>query len=144
MFFYVALRFTKITENGYAPTKGSIHAAGYDLHSAYNYVIPAKGKQCCSTDLKIAVPEGCYGRISPRSGLTHNNFIDVGAGVIDYDYRGNVGVILFNFSENEFIVNKGDRIAQLICEKICYPKIEVDMLDDSIRGEKGFGSSGLK
>lgn len=54
------------------------------------------------TDLQIEIPEGCYGRIAPRSGLAHKNFIDVGAGVIDSDYRGNVGVILFNFSEQDF------------------------------------------
>lgn len=119
-----ALKFVKLTENAYAPTKGSKQAAGYDLYSAYEYVIPSKGKTLCLTDLKIAVPEGSYGRIAPRSGLAHKNFIDVGAGVIDHDYRGNVGVILFNFGDVEFRVRKGDRIAQLICEKIYYPEIE--------------------
>lgn len=66
-----------------------------------------------------------------------------GAGVIDQDYRGNVGVILFNFSKEEFKVNKGDRIAQLILEKIYTPEIQVlDSLDVTDRGEGGFGSTG--
>ena len=88
---------------------------------------------------------GCYGRIAPRSGLAHKNFIDVGAGVIDSDYRGNVGVILFNFGEQDFEVKKGDRIAQLICEKIEYPDlIEEEELAESERGDGGFGSTGVK
>jgi len=92
----------------------------------------------------VQIPEGCYGRIAPRSGLASKNFIDVGAGVIDCDYRGNVGVLLFNFSEEQFIVNKGDRIAQLICEKIEYPELEqVDELDITERNTAGFGSTGI-
>lgn len=95
------------------------------------------------TDLQIAVPEGCYGRVAPRSGLAAKKFIDVGAGVIDYDYRGNVGVVLFNFGDEDFKVSKGDRIAQLICERICYPRLEeCKTLDVTERGVGGFGSTG--
>lgn len=95
------------------------------------------------TDIQIEVPTGCYGRVAPRSGLALKNSIDVGAGVIDEDYRGNVGVILFNFSDLDFDVKKGDRIAQLICERIAYPKlVEVDTLTETVRGEGGFGSTG--
>ena len=67
---------------------------------------------------------GCYGRVAPRSGLALKKFIDVGAGVIDTDYRGEVGVILFNFGSEDFVINMGDRIAQLIFEKIKTPKIK--------------------
>ena len=65
-------------------------------------IIPAKGKAIVPTDISIAVPEGCYGRVAPRSGLATKHFIDTGAGVIDADYRGPVGVVLFNFSETDF------------------------------------------
>jgi dUTP pyrophosphatase len=76
--------------------------------------------------------------------LTHKHFIDVGAGVIDYDYRGNVGVILFNHSEVDFDVKRGDRIAQLILEKISMaPAVEVDDLEATERGAGGFGSTGV-
>lgn len=76
------LKFTKVVPEAFAPTKGSIKAAGYDLRSAYDYVVPAKGKEMVDTGIKIELPEGCYGRIAPRSGLAAKNFIDVGGLVI--------------------------------------------------------------
>ena len=63
------------------------------------------------------MPPGCYGRVAPRSGLAVKKFIDLGAGVIDSDYRGELGVVLFNFSNEDFCINTGDRIAQLDFEK---------------------------
>lgn len=137
------LKFVKLSKNAHTPTKGSKLSAGYDLYSAYDYIIPSMGKELVKTDIQVGIPDGCYGRIAPRSGLANKFFIDVGAGVIDQDYRGNVGVVLFNFGPNEFKVNQGDRIAQLICERICYADIEeVENLDITERGENGFGSSG--
>ncbi|XP_054711404.1 deoxyuridine 5'-triphosphate nucleotidohydrolase-like [Uloborus diversus] len=118
------LKFAKLTQNAITPTRGSEFAAGYDLYSAYDYTVPARGKILAKTDIQIQVPHGFYGRVAPRSGLAVKNFIDVGAGVVDEDYRGNLGVVLFNFGEENFQVSKGDRIAQLICEQICYPDIE--------------------
>ncbi|AER41439.1 dUTPase [Epinotia aporema granulovirus] len=137
------LQFFRITENAFAPTKGSDRAAGFDLKSGYDTVIPKHGKGLVMTDLRVQLPVGCYGRIAPRSGLAVKHFIDVGAGVIDEDYRGNVGVVLFNHSDTDFVVNKGDRIAQLICEQIFYPTlVEVTSTTDTNRGEGGFGSTG--
>ena len=82
--------------------------------------------------------------MAPRSGLAWKNFINVGAGVIDEDYRGNVGVVLFNHAKTDFNVAKGDRIAQLICERIVYPALEEETgeIEQTTRGELGFGSSG--
>merc|ERR1712027_207287 len=137
------LKFAKLSENAYAPTKGSARAAGYDLRSAYDCTIPANGKAIVKTDIQIRVPEGTYGRIAPRSGLAAKHHIDVGAGVVDEDYTGNVGVVLFNHAQVEFEIKKGDRIAQLVCEKIEYPEIEeVASLNSTDRGEGGFGSTG--
>jgi dUTP pyrophosphatase len=79
------------------------------------------------TDLQIHVPEGFYGRIAPRSGLALHHHIDIGAGVIDENYRGNVAVILFNHSDKLFVINRGDRVAQLICEKVYYPVLEEEV-----------------
>ncbi|RKP20494.1 dUTP diphosphatase [Rozella allomycis CSF55] len=138
------LRVKKLSENAQIPKRGSPLAAGYDLYSAVDTVIPPKGKAIVQTDISIAVPEGTYGRVAPRSGLAVKNFIDVGAGVIDADYRGAVGVVLFNFGEVEFQVKKGDRIAQLILEKIEMADImEVEDLDATDRGAGGFGSTGV-
>ncbi|XP_068407220.1 deoxyuridine 5'-triphosphate nucleotidohydrolase, mitochondrial isoform X3 [Eschrichtius robustus] len=137
------LRFVRLSEHATAPTRGSERAAGYDLYSAYDYTVPPMEKALVKTDIQIALPSGCYGRVAPRSGLAAKHFIDVGAGVIDEDYRGNVGVVLFNFGKEKFEVKKGDRIAQLICERIFYPEIEeVQVLDDTERGSGGFGSTG--
>nr|XP_033775424.1 deoxyuridine 5'-triphosphate nucleotidohydrolase, mitochondrial isoform X3 [Geotrypetes seraphini] len=137
------LRFVKLSENACAPTRGSAKAAGYDLYSAYDYMIPAMDKAVVKTDIQIALPSGCYGRVAPRSGLAAKHFIDVGAGVIDEDYRGNVAVVLFNFGKESFKVKRGDRVAQLICERICYPELEeLEGLDETDRGAGGFGSTG--
>jgi dUTP pyrophosphatase len=134
----------KLSEFATVPTKGSKFSAGYDLYAAYDYVVKAKGKEMVKTDLQIALPSGCYGRVAPRSGLAWKNSIDVGAGVIDEDYRGPVNVILFNFGETDFEIKRGDRVAQLICEKIEQPDIqEVDNLDSTERGANGFGSTGV-
>ncbi|XP_055295588.1 deoxyuridine 5'-triphosphate nucleotidohydrolase [Sitodiplosis mosellana] len=139
------LRWAKLTEHAFEPTKGSEQAAGLDLRSAYDTVVPARGKALVMTDIQIEVPFGTYGRVAPRSGLAWKNFIDVGAGVIDQDYRGNVGVILFNHSDVEFDVKKGDRIAQLICERIVYPTlVQLDSLTDTSRGAGGLGSTGIQ
>jgi len=137
------LQVCKLSEHALIPTKGSKTAAGYDLYSAYDYVIPAQGKVIAKTDISIRVPDGTYGRVAPRSGLAAKSHLDVGAGVIDQDYTGNVGVVLFNHAQTDFEIKKGDRIAQLICEKIEYPEIEeVTSLNSTERGEGGFGSTG--
>ncbi|GAX74235.1 hypothetical protein CEUSTIGMA_g1684.t1 [Chlamydomonas eustigma] len=138
------LRVKKLSEHATVPSRGSSSAAGYDLSSAYEYTVPAHGKECIKTDISIQVPPGTYGRVAPRSGLAAKHFIDTGAGVIDEDYRGNVMVLLFNHSDADFKVNKGDRIAQLVLEKICTPEVEVvEDLDFTIRGQGGFGSTGV-
>ncbi|ESO85092.1 hypothetical protein LOTGIDRAFT_196086 [Lottia gigantea] len=141
----VVLKFAKLTAEALTPTRGSKLAAGYDLYSAYEVIVPAKDKAVVKTDIQIALPDGCYGRVAPRSGLAVKNFIDVGAGVIDQDYRGNVGVVLFNFSDKDFKVEKGNRIAQLLCERIYIPELQEEIsLDKTERGDGGYGSTGTK
>lgn len=104
---------------------------------------------CCycaqiKTDISISFPHGLYARVAPRSGLAWKNSIDVGAGVIDVDYRGTVGVILFNHSDVEFKIAAGDRVAQLILEHIYTPEVvEVEDLDETERNAGGFGSTGV-
>eukprot|EP00048_Salpingoeca_helianthica_P017544 m.237789 g.237789 ORF g.237789 m.237789 type:complete len:147 (-) comp21382_c0_seq1:169-609(-) len=137
------LRVKKLSEHAIEPKRASLQAAGYDLFSAADMVVPAQGKAIVPTDIAIAVPDGYYGRVAPRSGLAVKHFIDVGAGVIDADYRGNVGVVLFNFNKIDFEVKKGDRIAQLLLEKIITPDVLIlDDLDSTTRGAGGFGSTG--
>ncbi|KAJ3677027.1 hypothetical protein LUZ60_002751 [Juncus effusus] len=138
------LKVKKLSANAVLPSRGSSLSAGYDLSSAVEAVVPARGKALIPTDLSISIPEGTYARIAPRSGLAWKHSIDVGAGVIDADYRGPVGVILFNFSDTDFNVKPGDRIAQMIIERIMTPDmLEVEDLDETKRGEGGFGSTGV-
>lgn len=139
------LGFMRLTPNGFAPHRSSSMAAGFDLRSAYDYIVPKFNKQLIKTDISIKLPDQCYGRIAPRSGLALYNFISVGGGVIDKDYTGNVCVLLFNHSEHDYTVKKGDRIAQLICEVIAYPELcELTGVGTTERGAMGFGSSGLQ
>ena len=126
------------------PIIGSAHAAGYDLHSIEDSIVPARGKALIGTGLAFGIPEGNYGRIAPRSGLAAKHSIDVGAGVIDSDYRGEVKVLLFNFSDTDFKVVEGDRIAQMIITKYTMTALtEVKELDTTVRGDGGFGSTGV-
>lgn len=138
-----ALQIKKLAPEARLPTRGSAFAAGYDLYASRNSVVPARGKVLVETDISIAVPAGTYGRIAPRSGLASKHFIDTGAGVIDADYRGPVKVLLFNHAETDFSIVAGDRIAQLVLERIVTPEVvEVTELEESVRGSGGFGSTG--
>ncbi|KAL9934092.1 hypothetical protein V8E36_007174 [Tilletia maclaganii] len=126
------------------PTRGSAQAAGYDLYAAEDFLLRGKnGRGVVPTGIKVAIPEGCYGRVAPRSGLAAKHGIDVGAGVIDSDYRGLLGVLLFNLGDSDFQIKTGDRIAQLVIEQIRTPDVlEVESLEDTDRGAGGFGSTG--
>lgn len=136
----------KLSENATLPKKGSAQAAGFDLFAAEDSVIAAGGKGIAKTNIAIKMPRGYYGRVAPRSGLAWKKHLDVGAGVIDEDYRGDVGVVLFNHAKEDFEVKKGDRVAQLILEKYAVEVDEVEEvneLDETDRGAGGFGSTGV-
>ncbi|XP_030764692.1 probable deoxyuridine 5'-triphosphate nucleotidohydrolase [Sitophilus oryzae] len=143
------LKYVRTTPAANAPVKGSARSAGFDLKSIDDCIIPARDRNIVNTGLKIQVFNSTITpfvmvELQSRSGLAINNFIDVGAGVVDEDYRGIVQIVLFNHSENDFIIKRGDRIAQLICEKIFYPEVqEVQSICDTERGEGSFGSTGI-
>jgi dUTP pyrophosphatase len=141
----IKLFVKRLSEKATLPVRGSAFAAGYDLFAAHAGIVPARGKALIKTNIAIQLPSGTYGRVAPRSGLAWKHSIDVGAGVIDEDYRGDVGVILFNFSDTDFAIAEGDRIAQLILEKYAVADVvEAEELEDSVRGAGGFGSTGVK
>lgn len=123
--------------------RGSAGAAGYDLASAENAVIPSNARLLIRTGLRLVIPERHYGRIAPRSGLALKG-IDVAGGVIDGDFKGEMRVILVNTTADAFEVRTGDRIAQLILEQCSTPEIvEISDVGESERGEAGFGSTGV-
>lgn len=126
------------------PRRGSRRAAGFDLFASEGAVIPPRGRAVVATGIAMAIPDGLYGRVAPRSGLAVRHGIDVGAGVIDGDYRDELRILLFNLSDEPFEVRTGDRIAQIVFERIAEPElVETDSLEGDDRGG-GFGSTGLR
>ena len=136
------LKFQLLNSNGQQPTRGSPDSAGLDLYASQSVTLPPRTRAKIPTELAMEIPRGCYGRIAPRSGLSIENGIDIGAGVIDPDYRGEVTPVLINNGTEPFLIHKGDRIAQLILEKYTKTTLQqVANLNETLRGEKGFGSS---
>jgi dUTP pyrophosphatase len=117
--------------------------AGADITASEKIAIPPRERALVSTGVRLEIPEGCVGLIWPRSGLAVKKGIDCGAGVIDSHYRGEVKILLFNHSDTEFQVEPGDRIAQILIQKVerveFYP---ADQLNKTTRNDAGFGSTG--
>ena len=138
------VKFRKLSENATTPVRGSPYSAGLDLFSAERKIIGFCDRARIKTDIAVKLPPWTYGRIAPRSGLAAHHFIVIGGGVIDPDFIGGIECILFNHHQDTpFVVKKGMRIAQLIIEKICHPKLlEVKKyFGKTERSGKGFGSS---
>lgn len=138
----------KLDENAKIPEYGSEYAAGIDLFSSNteDIIIPSKNRKLIPTGLYISWDDpNYYMRIAPRSGLSVKNCIDVGAGVIDYDYRGELKILLINNSnDKEFIVSKNMKIAQMIPTRMVRLNLNItDTLEETVRGNGGFGSTGV-
>ena len=140
-----SVKVKKLAAEARVSTKGSAKAAGQDLYASEGTEIPAGGQVMGGTGVAIQLPHNTYGRIAPRSRLAVKHRLVTNAGVIDSDYRGEVKVVLVNQGNQPYRVEQGDRIAQLIIEKINNKELqEVAELDDTIRGNQGFGSSNTK
>ena len=140
----MVLKVKRLTPDAIVPTRGSDGAVGYDLYSTESYVILKGRRAVIPTGLAFELPPGVYGRVAPRSGLAVKSGIQVGAGVIDPDYVGEVKVVLFNHGDAPFVIKPGFRIAQLVLERCEVHEVEeVDVMPDTERGEGGFGSSGV-
>ncbi|CAI2719073.1 dUTP diphosphatase [Nitrospina watsonii] len=130
-------------QGGPVPAYAHPGDAGADLYAAEDALIPARGRTLVATGIRIALPAGHVGLIWPRSGMAVKQGIDCGAGVIDAQYRGEVRVLLFNHSDDDVTVKKGDRIAQLLVQQVARVEFfPVEDLDETARGANGFGSSG--
>ena len=139
----ISVYIKKLEESAVIPTRATDTDAGYDLYSTSDGTIPAGGRKVVGTGVAIAIPPPYYGRVAPRSGLAVKKGIDVLAGVIDAGYRGEVGVVLQNLSGEDYLFEKGDRVAQLILEQSnSIAWVELDELEDSTRSDGGFGSTG--
>ena len=136
------LQWKRLHPDAVAPTRGSKEAAGLDLSSVQNCTIPPFSHMIVDTGIQISLPPSTYGMISSRSSWAARG-IHIGGGCIDKDYTGEVKVIMFNMSDKDVVVVKGERIAQLIVPLIEYPEVEeVDEIDKvTERGSGGFGST---
>src|SRR5437879_6078479 len=129
-----AIRVQKLKQDAKLPSKGSTKAAGHDLFAPENTRIAASGQNTIETGIAIGLLDGTYGRIAPRSGLVVKHGLHVMAGVIDADYTGEVRVVLANEGDQEYGVRKGDKITQLIIERIIEDEYqEVKKLDSTTR-----------
>jgi dUTP pyrophosphatase len=137
------LRFKQLEANATLPTRGTSQAAGLDLYSIENVVIEPKQRALVRTGLAVAIPEGYYGRVAPRSGLAVQKGLDVLAGVIDADYRGEIRCALYNSGDETIDLPAQSKICQLIIEKIITPSaVWADEISETDRGSGGFGSTG--
>jgi len=128
------------------PSPQTPGASGYDLRAAVDATLrlgPGRAR-LVPTGLRLAIPPGYEAQVRPRSGLAVKSQIGVlnSPGTIDSDYRGEVQVLLFNFGETEFTIERGDRIAQLIFARVHRPRLEPRALDATERGAGGFGHTG--
>lgn len=132
-----------VTDNPDQFQKSHAYDGGYDLISNEDITVSFRGRALVGTGLKVAIPKGYVGIICSRSGLASRKGLEKGAGIIDYGYTGEIKVLLHNLSYEDFSISKGDRIAQMLIVPICTLDVElVDDLQESTRGNGGFGSTG--
>ena len=140
----INVRIKKLNEDAIIPTVGSKQAAGYDLYACKSVIIKPNSTEAVELGLSIEIPEGYFGGVFARSGLASKEGLRPAncVGVIDSDYRGEMRVMIHNDSDCERIIEKGQRIAQLvIIPYLSVNLIEVEQLSDTERGNKGFGST---
>lgn len=109
--------FKRLNPQAIIPSRMTVGSAGWDLSAPHEVLVPARDRICINTGIAVGMPEGCYGRIASRSGLASRHGLQVGAGVIDPDFNGTIGVLLYNHSDEDYWVNKME-------SKIKYKRVE--------------------
>ncbi len=139
------IRVKSLSGNAKLPSFAHGTDAGADLFSAENLKLEPGKRALVSTGIALEIPEGFAGLIWDKSGIASKSGISTMAGVIDSGYRGEIKVLLVNLSDTEYKIEEGDKIAQILFQKIEHPDFEeVQELSKADRGEKGFGSTGRK
>lgn len=140
----VEIKFTKTNEDARIPTRNFDTDTGFDIYSVETIAIPARGSTVVDVGLMFAyITPGYWIKIEGRSGLGFKHGITPHPGIIDQGYRGTAGIKLYNNTDTEYTVKRGERIAQLIVYRNYYVEMsEVENVEESERGAKGFGSSG--
>lgn len=139
------LYIQKLREDAIIPIRGSNEAAGYDLTCLESISVNPFSNVLIPTGIAMKIPYGYYGRIAGRSGVSYKTGLMVNAGVIDSDYRGEIKVLMQNPTDKIISFYKGDKVAQIILEKILIAPIEVvESLNETERGSNGFGSTDVQ
>ena len=139
------IRVKKLHPDAILPKYIRPQDAAMDLYSCENLIIPPQQRVLVPTGIAMAIPLGSVGLIWDRSGMAANHGIKSMGGVIDCTYRGEIKVILHNLTNQPFTIEKGMRIAQMLIQEVHQKEIiEVQELDETVRGSGGFGSSGMK
>ena len=137
------MKVTKLNEAARIPEQATPGSAGYDLCAVTGATIYPGQRLLIKTGLSVAIPDGMVGIIKPRSGLAVKHGIDVLAGVLDSDFRGNVGVLLINHGDSAWPFNAGERVAQLVVVPYYHGAcVEVGSLEETMRGDGAYGSTG--
>ena len=141
------VKIKKITANARLPVRQTQLAVGFDLHACLSekVILQSGERKLLPTGISLEMPAGMEAQIRPRSGLAWKNGLTIlnTPGTIDPDYRGEICVILINLSDTEQIIKNGDRIAQMVFNRVEIPElIETDMLSDTERDKGGFGHTG--
>ncbi|MEN9912722.1 MAG: hypothetical protein RLY66_130 [Candidatus Parcubacteria bacterium] len=137
------LKFLKLNLDAKAPTRAHADDAGMDLYCCEAFTIEPGGRTSVGTGIAFEIPAGHVGLIWEKSGLSHTYGIKLFGGVIDAGYRGEIKVGMINLSDKAFSFEKGHKIAQMIIQKIEQVElVESSSLEESVRGDKGFGSTG--
>ena len=138
------IKVERIDKDIELPSFAHKHDAGLDLRAAEEVILKPMEKQVVRTGLKVAVPPGHAGLVWDRSGLAAHHAIHNMAGVVDAGYRGEIKVVMINLGKEEFKVERGMRIAQMVVHPVVNTRIiEVEALDETKRGDGGFGSTGI-
>ncbi|GMH41596.1 hypothetical protein BSKO_09506 [Bryopsis sp. KO-2023] len=138
--FSVVLKVHKLNPSVKLPSRQTEGSAGLDICSSVDGIIQPRSRCLISTGLSFVIPKGFYGRLASRSGLAVKHGLEIGAGVIDSDYRGEVKFLVHNHSDKPFHFSKDFRMCQLILERIALPKVSSSSKPG--RGSAGFGSTG--
>lgn len=137
------LEVKKLNSEAKLPTRAHSDDAGLDLYSVEERILASGERHAVKTGIAVAIPMGYVGLIWDKSGLAVKAGLKTMGGVIDAAYRGEIMVIVANLSDAPYAIQKGSKIAQLLIQKVELPEVcEVSELDDTIRGESGFGSTG--
>jgi len=143
LIYMPVLKFEKTHDSAKLPTKNNESDTGYDVYSVEDKVIPARGSNVVGVGLKFAhIPEGYWVKVESRSGMGFKHGIHAHPGIIDNGYRGDAGIKLYNNTDVDYEIKAGDRIAQFVVYMNFPMGVEWGKVEQSDRGDKGFGSSG--